>query len=234
MKTVGVTAVAASIRSALLGAGVASTVLLVLALITDLGFIELHRLSLRGLLGPEYSIEADRGYAECYQYLKESAIALMSLALFLRRGDALYLCWALLFAYLLCDDSLMLHERAGALIADRFHLAPALGVGGQDLGELLALTAVGAGFFALFAVGYARSAQAGRRASLALLALLLALAMFGVVVDMVHMMVLSDPWHYRLGMIEDGGEMLVMSTVLWFVFSLLRSADEPSDEPSGA
>jgi hypothetical protein len=31
-------------------------------------------------------------------------------------------------------------------------------------------------------------------------------------------MVDHDPWRYRLGIVEDGGELLAMTVLLWLVF----------------
>jgi hypothetical protein len=54
--------------------------------------------------------------------------------------------------------------------------------------------------------------------------LLTALFAFGVVVDMVHVAVKSEVWQYRLGIIEDGSEMFVISSILTFVlWRLLKS-----------
>ncbi len=50
--------------------------------------------------------------------------------------------------------------------------------------------------------------------------MLLALALFGIVVDVLHIAI-AVPWlEPYLALVEDGGEMLVMSTIAWFVFLL--------------
>ncbi len=47
---------------------------------------------------------------------------------------------------------------------------------------------------------------------------ILLLAFFGVFFDMVHVAI---PWGESLwGIIEDGGEMLTMSIIVWYVFNL--------------
>ncbi len=50
--------------------------------------------------------------------------------------------------------------------------------------------------------------------------MVLALVLFGVVVDMLGIMVKTYPWQPMLDIVEDGGEMLVMSVIFWFVFLL--------------
>ena len=46
----------------------------------------------------------------------------------------------------------------------------------------------------------------------------MAVAFFGVVVDMLHA---AMPWGRCVwGLVEDGGEMLMMSIIVWYVFDL--------------
>jgi len=40
--------------------------------------------------------------------------------------------------------------------------------------------------------------------------------------------VATGPWQYRLGIIEDGGEMIVITAMLWFVHAHRRSLQAAS------
>ena len=54
-----------------------------------------------------------------------------------------------------------------------------------------------------------------------MLLLILALVFFGVGVDMAHIAIkLGRKVNFIFGVVEDGGEMLVASLILWYVFLL--------------
>jgi hypothetical protein len=87
----------------------------------------------------------------------------------------------------------------------------------RDLGELAVTGIVGTGFLASLIASYKRSSLEAKLVSFALFGLLCCLFLFGVVVDMIHIRVSSEAWQYRLGIIEDGSEMFVISSILTFV-----------------
>lgn len=196
-----------------------SKYLLIIFLLVDAAFILLHRLYLQGILGAGFSIENESGYAEYYQHIKELAVALIAFALMIKSADLLYLCWTWLFTYLFIDDSFELHETLGLRLSRKLNFTSAYGLRAQDFGELLVSITAGLSFAVLLAISYRHGKKRARHESKVLLAMLLALAVFGVLVDMVHIEVVSNPWNYRLGIIEDGGEMLVVSIMLWYVLT---------------
>jgi len=71
---------------------------------------------------------------------------------------------------------------------------------------------------------YVRGSGAFKQVTRHLLLLLLTLAFFGIFVDMLHSAVkmAKMAWkvRYLLGVVEDGGEMVVMSFIAWYVFLL--------------
>src|SRR5215208_3326816 len=69
-------------------------------------YLETHLLS-----DPRFRLSHDGGYAEIFGYLMESCIVLALCALAVRTRQYLYFAWAMLFLYILLDDSLLLHER---------------------------------------------------------------------------------------------------------------------------
>jgi len=191
---------------------------------TDIAFMALHLLHTYSgfFLDPQYSLTKERGFAETFQYLKEGWIAALLIQFTFRTPGLLYPIWSLLFGYLLVDDLFALHERLGARIAGHYGLPPMLALRPQDLGEL-AVTAVAVGFFAiLVGVGYYRADAAARSFSRSLLGLLLVLAFFGVVVDMIHVMIAHPAWTLAIDIVEDGGEMVVMSGIVSFVFHAIH------------
>jgi hypothetical protein len=88
-------------------------------------------------------------WGETYQYLKMYWIVLLLVGVSIRRGKLSYLSWALLFVYLLLDDSLLFHERLGSMVASRLGYTPVLNLRAQDFGELTVVAAAGLVFAGL-------------------------------------------------------------------------------------
>jgi hypothetical protein len=196
--------------------------LLVLLLSIDCAFLLLHVLngwstSPNALL----SVGTDRGYAERFQYIKECSIALMLLAVAWRTRGVIYVAWALLFAYLLFDDALRLHERAGQRLVIYWDIVPVLGLDARNLGEHAVSLTVGSAFVATMAFCYFRSSNDARRVSRNLILLLAILVLFGILVDMVPYAIKTLA-PLGLMMIEDGGEMVAMSVIVNYVAHLRR------------
>jgi hypothetical protein len=203
--------------------------LLRLLVAADLVFIGVHVVHVFTpyLRNPLNSLEQDRGYAEYFQYTKLYWLILLSAALAVRRRALIYLAWLAVFGYLLVDDAFSVHEQSGAALANSLELTPALGLRAADFGELLVMAIAASAMAALLALGYWRSAAAGR-APVRLLALLAGFAAAAVPVDMVHSVFRDAPLGDVLAVIEDGGEMLVVSLMLWVV------AREVAAEPAAA
>lgn len=205
--------------------------LLALLLLTDLVFILLHILySYTGLLPSSlYSLARDRGYAEFFQYAKELWIAILLLVLALKQRQELYFSFSVLFFYFLFDDAFEFHERLGELLADWLSLQPAFGLRAVDFGELLIYTLFGLLFLVAFALSFYLSDHKARSIGTALLGLVLFLAIFGVFMDMIEIVVSQPAAAGVLRIIEDGGEMLVMSLITWFVYRLNINDPQPPD-----
>jgi hypothetical protein len=184
----------------------------------DALFVALHvaHVTTPVLQDPRFSLDTDRGFAEVYQYLKEYWSALLLLRAGLALRAPVLVVWAVLFGYLMVDDAFMLHERAGEAIARRLPAAGALPLREQDVGEAVVAAAVGV--LALAAVGLAHAWSAGpaRAVSWRLLRLVGLLALFGVGVDLVHELLPPGSWHAAVTLVEDGGELVVMTAIVWF------------------
>jgi hypothetical protein len=215
-----------------------ATPLLVLLLSIDCAFLLLHVLngwsaSPNALL----SVGTDRGYAERFQYIKECSIALMLLAVAWRTRGVIYVAWALLFAYLLFDDALRLHERAGQRLVTYWDIVPVLGLDARNLGEHAVSLTVGSAFVATMTFCYFRSSNDARAVSRNLILLLAMLVLFGILVDMVPYAIKTLAPRAAM-MIEDGGEMVAMSLIVSYVAHLrhsptvcLREAPRNQSEP---
>ncbi|QYO63909.1 hypothetical protein [Leptolyngbya sp. 7M] len=202
-----------------------SAKLFFLLLSTDICFFALHIVALMGgwsdsypnLYKNPYLIEMDRGHAEFFQYMKEYWCILMLGFIALRRRSLLYLSWTCFFLYLLIDDYAEIHETLGFYLSELLNFAPMFRLRARDFGEVLVSTLVGLFFLIWIGTAYRLGDSTFRRVSRTLIILLSALAVFGIVVDMLHIMSPKTLKHV-FGILEDGGEMIVMSTITTFLF----------------
>lgn len=199
--------------------------IVVLLLLTDLNFITLHIIHYSSdfLNDINWSITKDRGYAEFFQYIKEGWIVITLLFCWIKTYALYYFSWMVFFLYTLLDDNLEIHESFGLDLAILFNFQPAYGLRGIDFGELLISIISYSVIFILLGISYYRSRPEGRKVSNNLLFLVAALAFCGVVLDMVDIMLLQ--FENRLltlysQIAEDGGEMVVMSVILYYVLTL--------------
>lgn len=202
--------------------------LLVLLLITDLVFIFLHILNVyTGLLNSSYYLlYRDRGYAEFFQYTKELWIAILFLFLAIKKKRGIFYVFSLLFIYFMVDDSFEVHERLGRLIAETFNFQGLMGLRAVDLGELLVSGLFGLLFLIALSLFFILSDQITRRIALYMGIFIVLLAFFGVALDMVGVIIDQRAVVRIMAILEEGGEMLVMSLITWFVYRLNYQDDQ--------
>jgi hypothetical protein len=197
----------------------ASTSVLILLIVVDLVFIGLHLVYIQtDNLDSMYSLAKDRGYSEIYQYAKQAGIVLLLVILAWRRPAPVYGSWAVLFFYLLIDDAFLIHETYGLSVANALAINDSSGLRGRDFGELLITGIATILLFSAIAFAYLRSEPGERAFTRKLVAWLVVLAFFGVFVDMLHEVLIDTAAADALGILEDGGEIVVTSWIAWFVF----------------
>lgn len=204
--------------------------LLFLLLSVDCAFIVIHvatrieRNLLDATLQLNYdllSITTDGGYPELYQYVKYFWVILLTLYLARVARAPHYVAWTVLFAYFLCDDALSIHERVGAVIGKGLPFVPPLNLRVEDVGELAVTAMVGGLLLPLLLWSYRSGSDQFKKITQDLVLLVLAFVFFGVVVDVAHQSIkLGWVVEFIMGIIEDGGEMVVLSLIVWFVFLL--------------
>ena len=193
---------------------------LVLLVLGDLAFILLHFVNeltptSRNLL----SIAKDRSYAELYQYVKFLWIITLLAKIARDRKTVHYVTWVLVFTYFLFDDALKIHELGGDFIAEKLDFTPPLGLRLEDIGELVVSATAGVGLLALVMWTYKSGSVVFRKISQDIALLILLMVIAGVVVDMLHSASkVGGAVGFALGVIEDGGEMLAASLILWRIF----------------
>jgi len=207
-----------------------ASLLILLLFSVDFMFIVVHCIHaltplLNNVINNElFSIGRDRGYAEIFQYIKWFWIIVLFIYLTISRCSLSYVAWGVTFLYLLCDDSLGIHEKIGRLISGNLGFEPPFGLYPRDIGELTVSACAGITLTPLLIWAYLRGSHAFKSMSQDLLLLILVLAFFGVAVDTVHSITrglgLGSNAEFILGVIEDGGEMLIASLMVWYIFLL--------------
>ena len=206
-----------------------SALILVLVLFgIDVFFIGFHALlsalkffgSLEAGSFAYFKVTQEGGIPEFFNYFKLCLASVVLMLIYRRSRIPIYLILALIFTYALLDDAFTLHERLSL-----------------DLAEALALpemwrqsTYAQPLYFAIVATlsvpillgGWINANSTHRRLSLALIASLCALAFFAVFVDFVHSLIsdYSRVADKALALVEDGGEMLVVTLSCWVALSI--------------
>ena len=217
----------------LYGARSENLMFLILLIFTDLAFILLHITYKLGILPKTISsimldasyleIYQEASYAEAYQYIKEYWIVLLLLFIAIKKAQTIYFAWSSLFGYFLLDDSLQIHEKLGEYIVNYFSLQPLFGLRAQDLGELAISIFFGLIIFSFIGVAYFKCDNKAKKVSQIIFFLVLFLVLFGVVLDMVDVIIPVYLLKALFGLIEDGGEMIVMSIILGYVYNASMS-----------
>jgi hypothetical protein len=200
--------------------------LLIAFIILDLAFIGLNALAIVahqfGLIDavPELlKITKDRALPEDYNYLKWTIIVVALTWMSIRDRWLPPLFWAFVFAMILADDSLQLHEKLGAFISSSSNLPSSTYFYSDDLGELLAFMVMGCVALAMTASLFTRCGATARAISLRYGLVIVALGGFGVGIDSLHQVVshlaegtsVATLMSQLFGLLEEGGEMMVAS-----------------------
>lgn len=200
---------------------------LVMLLVIDLAMITFH-LTMTYLGNPEaetFHLGIDRSYSEFFQYAKYVWAVMMLLLLSVQHRAGIYAAWAVVCTYVLVDDAFMLHENVGRAVLAAF---PQGGETAMHMGELGFLAAVCVVLGAVVLIAHRRARPPHSAASSTLTALFAALVFFGIVVDAAHSFVApGSALDAPLTVLEDGGEMVVLSVVVAFVFALAFCGHEP-------
>lgn len=204
---------------------VAIRLFFILLICGDLAFIAIHlgHIATPALRGAHYSLETDGGLAEFYQYMKQFWLTLCLFTAYLQRREIAFLCWSGLFGFLLLDDAVQIHERVGKWLGGQLGLPPMFGLRPDDFGELIVAGVVGGTLLLTLALTLWRERGPSWRSSRDLLILTGALATCGVLLDLVHVIVYfkAPAFSTFLAMLEDGGEMLIISAMTAYAFNIV-------------
>ena len=215
-----------------------------LLLTIDLFFVGLHLLRFwllqedfrLGLLSSgRFRVDVDRGFAESFQYLKLLLITGFLSFLWAKQKRLSYGAWAAVFAFAGLDDALRLHEGLGGRLVRALDIPAAFGLRGQDFGELLVWGSFGVVLLGFVLFSYLRAAPEERAFSKNLALLFGVFVLFGLGVDMLHILLGSSaiPQTF-MAVLEDGGEMLSVSVLSVFTWVRFRFAAAPQAVSGGA
>jgi hypothetical protein len=139
--------------------------------------------------------------------------------------------WALVFSYLLIDDIVQVHEQVGDFLGRRVALLSLFGERAADVGEITFAGLVALGCIVLLGIAYRQGSESFRHFSRRLALLVFLLALFGVVIDFVHGFLMRyGPWvDWSIAVIEDGGEMVVTSVIVWYCYSWAKREARTED-----
>lgn len=207
----------------------AVVVLLLVLVLTDVCFLALHLYAVaREHPDGLFYLDVDRSYSEVFQYLKYVwLMALLGLYAVEQRVWQVA-AWLPLFAYFLVDDAMRVHERGGAWFAANTGLTDRFGLRAVDFGELAVSALAGAILIVPLLAGYLRGDARTRWIFRWVGGLVGVLVVFGVLIDMLHIVVVENPstgdW---MGFVEDGGEMLALTAVVAFAVRINLSGGMP-------
>lgn len=154
-------------------------------------------------------LESSSGLAERFQHLKELTIVALLVVIAWRRGGLAYWSWALLFAYVFCDDVFKLHQNVGQHLSEIVELANPM-MGSQIMAELLVSFVAGSCLFSVIGVTYAVGSEVFRTFSRDLILLFSLFAFFGIVVDLIPALChLNHVITFMMVGIEEVGGVLV-------------------------
>ncbi|WP_332773410.1 hypothetical protein [Phenylobacterium sp.] len=158
-------------------------------------------------------LDRDRSVAEFYNYLQALITVVLLARAFVLSRQGVFLAWALIFAFIVLDDAMLIHERVGGLLAAKLALPALPGLRLRDVGELIVWGVAAALLLPVLIWGFRSSTRQAAGYGVLLTFIFAVLVFFGAGMDMVHIVV--APWSRLAGaalaVAEDGGEMLALA-----------------------
>ncbi|MBL4767572.1 MAG: hypothetical protein JKY94_07630 [Rhodobacteraceae bacterium] len=161
------------------------------------------------------NIAFDYSLGEFFGYAKWAAIIVLLWIVSRRTGNPALLACAALFAVMLADDSLRIHEQLGEVAVNAEVVGTASWANRQSLGEIAVWAALALLLFPVVLFGFVKSTRQQWVPALRFLGLICLFVVFGGVIDALHQPVANLPFGPQLAdLVEDGGEMIVGSLIV--------------------
>lgn len=156
-------------------------------------------------------------YLEIYHLAKLLCIVILFIYILRSTRVTAFAVWVLVFSFMLLDDALLVHQTIGHYLAAHAGLRWGIPALPPRVYELAVLALAGVPLSIVLAFTYLRSTDLFRKTSRAMLLLLLALVFFGLIVDAASVLSPGPAIRLALDIIEDAGEMVVFSLIIWWV-----------------
>lgn len=195
--------------------------MLMLAVNVTLILVYAFRLTLPFMGQDLFDIDAQFSLGSLFIFGQFVAIILCLSEVKYNRRDRAFDFWKYLFLYLLAADMFDITEHAGRILGELFSFEELYGLAPADYGKFA--FALGGGLMVAALLGYLlrRSSRQFVSASFAIFVFLSLFAFFAVIFDIIHAFFDKDPrLGFALGMLEEGGEMIVISFLTAYVFYL--------------
>ena len=202
--------------------------ILVLLLCADVLLIIIHLLRWETIYYQtnHFAITREGVIGDLFQYLKEFWLIVLFMYFGIKRANAMLVMWSLIFFYFLADDSLKWHEEMGLVVANMLQLPWMLGLHPEFQGQVVYAFVLA---FVFFGVTGLLAFMRGRDAiyfSVRMFVLLGLLALFAGIIDWIYPL-FDDKWvRPSIASVEEGGEMIVLSIIVWFVLSSLQEGKQ--------
>lgn len=204
-----------------------ASLLLLLLLCSDLAFNVLH--ILQHTVVPDSSIYYVRihDYLDIYHFVKLFWIVVLWIYILKLTAYPGYLSWILLFSLLLLDDTLLIHQTLGDRISLKSTtLFQNLSISPRMF-QLAFLAFAGFGLLAVVAMVYFRSPVDFRKITNDLALFFVALIFFGLIADFAAVLNLGAAVILGMVIIEDAGEMVIFSIIIWYLFGAALQNGKP-------
>ncbi|GAA4284097.1 hypothetical protein GCM10022261_16280 [Brevibacterium daeguense] len=168
---------------------------------------------------PVFDSDRDRGLAETVGYLQllVAAGALVYTALSMGRASIHYV-FAAAFVVVIADDGLELHENWGGAVSDTLGFRSAIGLRGQDFGELVVWGLLSLPIVVALLITWFRSSIRARRQAVVITGGIVLLVFFAAVLDGLGpasgLLGWSDRARYLVKLVESAGELGSMSVIM--------------------
>lgn len=165
-----------------------------------------------------FGIGRESSIAEMLNYLKWVACVGVLATCWWASRARFFVYLLVVFALILADDSLLIHETYGWTVAEVFGIPPTFGLDPKHIGEVVIFGLMGVIVLSMIGLSYSQAKAAARPCVLRFLLVIIGLAFSGVLFDAIHHAssaitaeTLRRTLDLVLSVIEDGGEMIFAS-----------------------
>lgn len=179
-----------------------------------------------------FSLRREGGVSEFYEYALSALVVILMGALYRKSRRRSVLFVSVLYGFILLDNSWAFHERFGSFISANVVMPSAWDLRTSDLGEMLAWISAGLVLLPLLIWCLARTTREDVGVYVLFGTITFALIFFAVGVDFFHAMFRELGAERVLGLVEDGGELMILCLAAASAVLYHRGAWRGEQEPS--